>query len=89
MLQALKSYAQGLAVGESPTKKIVTMPQTHALSQPKSKLAFVALDYVQVCNAILITEYNDKGEETPVALAFVQKSRGVTVFYLYELADSE
>lgn len=48
------------------------------------------LNYNQVQKAMLISEYDDSGEERPIAIAFInQKNKGMVIAYLHDLSEIE
>ncbi|HEY1074833.1 MAG TPA: hypothetical protein VGE59_04030 [Patescibacteria group bacterium] len=88
MIQTLKLYSQLLLqqlVDRIARKQVFTLRA--AYSKP-SHAPYQELDYTQSNRAVLITELDEYGDETPVAVAFLKDSE-VVVRKLAELCEAE
>ena len=89
MLNTLKPHVQslfGLRSAESKERFTMrgTQSSTHEILNPVKNL-----DYKAVCSVILITEVNTTGDETPVAIAFINKKSSGVIVKLHQLGEVE
>lgn len=88
MFQLFKTYLQTFDLFQTRQAPTKGMQITHTDRQVARKP--VDLDYKDTQDVMLITEYNDAGEETPIALAFMtKKNEGMVLVYLPDLSELE
>lgn len=47
------------------------------------------LDYKAVCSVVLIAEVNERGKESPIAIAFINQNSSGAILTLYQLGEVE
>lgn len=90
MLHALKLYSQQL-VESIATHLGIRQREVFSLRHTGGEMtqSYKDLDYKKVTNAVLITEIDDRGEEKPIAVAYVKDNHDVVLVYLSQLGEVE